>query len=516
MQPSTRPPAPQPRDTRAETLRALQRGDDIATVSTGTGLLIEATPVDPTQVYDVRISELRGDGRQDVLLGARIPAAGALPALDALLDPAMPDLVLTRTDRAALLEQVHQLRAALHEATHTVVPAEIAARMNSAPERRDSPVPRDGVAGAEPGATTTGPAPPEHRALTIEDAVAELAARRRPGLLSVHQAAHEALDAREAAHRRAAQLTLARLAGLVEAGQAEHEAARTVTAHIAAEMHAEVGRALIDHAREARVLAVPVTDAHIDAAASDFERGTLVDLAACQQALVVLGDRSWAQMAEDTAGLYLEYRDRHGYPPEQAHAATTSEVTEGIHADYEIAAARIADAAEQRGGAPDAAGDRPPRFTLTGAERQALTDWQQRHQLDARVDTPGNDNLGHDRGQLGAPAVGAHQRHAAASHQPNDPDRLREHTALTTQAAATDPARRWAPIVRAVAGEAVTADAGWPGLAAGLDRAAASGWDVAANLPRLVAQRDMPARHPAQELYCRLGRVLWIMVSGLA
>jgi hypothetical protein len=275
-------------------------------------------------------------------------------------------------------------------------------------------------------------------------------------------------------------------------------------------MHAEVARAVIDHAREARVLAVPVTDAHIDAAASDLERGTLVDLAACQQALVVLGDRSWAHTAEDTAGVYLEYRDRHGYPRAQARGATASEVAEGIHADYEIAAARIADAAEQRAShhgeaaaRPDST-RRPPRVELTAAERQALTDWQQRHQLDARVDTPGNDNLGHDRGQLGAPAVGAHQRRAAASHQPNDPDRLREHTALTTQAAATDPARWWAPIVRAVAGEAVTADAGWPGLAAGLDRAVASGWDVAANLPRLLAQRAMPARHPARELYCRL------------
>jgi hypothetical protein len=59
-------------------------------------------------------------------------------------------------------------------------------------------------------------------------------------------------------------------------------------------------------------------------------------------------------------------------------------------------------------------------------------------------------------------------------------------------------------LVRSVAGVEVIADAGWPGLAAGLDRAAAAGWDVAANLPRLVAQRDMPAQHPARELYCRL------------
>jgi hypothetical protein len=206
--------------------------------------------------------------------------------------------------------------------------------------------------------------------------------------------------------------------------------------------------------------------------------------------------------------VYLEYRDRHGYPPEQARAATASEVAEGIHADYEIAAARIATAAEQRAShhgdaaaRPDST-RRPPRVELTAAERRALTDWQQRHHLDARVDTTGA-GPGVDPAQLEALAAGAHQRRAVASHQPNDPDRLREHTALTTQAAA-DSARSWAPIVRAVAGEVVTADAGWAGLAAGLDRAAASGWDVAANLPRLLAQREMPARHPARELYCRL------------
>jgi hypothetical protein len=50
----------------------------------------------------------------------------------------------------------------------------------------------------------------------------------------------------------------------------------------------------------------------------------------------------------------------------------------------------------------------------------------------------------------------------------------------------------------------VITDVGWPGLAAGLDRAAASGWDVAANLPLLIAQRDLPTTQPAAELYCRL------------
>jgi len=51
MQPRQNTPrTPQPRDTRAETLRGLQRGDDVAAVSTAAGLLLEATPVDPTQV----------------------------------------------------------------------------------------------------------------------------------------------------------------------------------------------------------------------------------------------------------------------------------------------------------------------------------------------------------------------------------------------------------------------------------------------------------------------------------
>jgi len=81
----------------------------------------------------------------------------------------------------------------------------------------------------------------------------------------------------------------------------------------------------------------------------------------------------------------------------------------------------------------------------------------------------------------------------------------------TTQVAAeqvpqagTDPAERWAGIAREAVGPAVVEDLGWPGLAAGLDRADAAGWDVASNLPRLVQQDEMPDRHPARELYYRL------------
>lgn len=67
-----------------------------------------------------------------------------------------------------------------------------------------------------------------------------------------------------------------------------------------------------------------------------------------------------------------------------------------------------------------------------------------------------------------------------------------------------DPAQRWAGIARQAAGPAVRDDLGWPGLAAGLDRADAAGWDVAEKLPGLVQQAQMPDRHPARELYYRL------------
>ncbi|MCW2632712.1 MAG: uncharacterized protein JWR88_1674 [Pseudonocardia sp.] len=67
-----------------------------------------------------------------------------------------------------------------------------------------------------------------------------------------------------------------------------------------------------------------------------------------------------------------------------------------------------------------------------------------------------------------------------------------------------DPAQRWAGVAREAGGQAVLEDLGWPGLAAGLDRAEAAGWDVATNLPRLVQQDEVPDRHPARELYYRL------------
>jgi hypothetical protein len=69
---------------------------------------------------------------------------------------------------------------------------------------------------------------------------------------------------------------------------------------------------------------------------------------------------------------------------------------------------------------------------------------------------------------------------------------------------AITPATRWQPLVEALVRAVALDEVGWPGLAAGLDRAAAAGWDVTANLPLLAAQRELPDRHPARELYCRL------------
>jgi hypothetical protein len=63
---------------------------------------------------------------------------------------------------------------------------------------------------------------------------------------------------------------------------------------------------------------------------------------------------------------------------------------------------------------------------------------------------------------------------------------------------------QWAPLVRELAGPAVVEDPAWPRLAEAIGRAHAAGWDVRAGVPRLMAQREMPDRHPARELHYRL------------
>jgi hypothetical protein len=50
----------------------------------------------------------------------------------------------------------------------------------------------------------------------------------------------------------------------------------------------------------------------------------------------------------------------------------------------------------------------------------------------------------------------------------------------------------------------VVEDPAWPRLAEAIGRAHAAGWDVRVGVPRLLAQREMPERHPAGELHFRL------------
>jgi hypothetical protein len=125
----------QPREALLDTLLARQAGEDVATIATDRGLILHATPVDPRQVYDVRVIEQDRAGRQHALLGARLPAATAVDALSAALDSKLPDIVLDAADRAAFDEQVSHLHAALRQASATIVPEQIAALMQGAPER---------------------------------------------------------------------------------------------------------------------------------------------------------------------------------------------------------------------------------------------------------------------------------------------------------------------------------------------------------------------------------------------
>jgi hypothetical protein len=131
----------QPREALLDTLLARQAGEDVATIATDRGLILHATPVDPGQVYDVRVIEQDRAGRQHALLGARLPAVTAVDALSAALDSKLPDIVLDAADRAAFDEQAGHLHAALRQASAAIVPEQIAALMQGARER-EAAVPR--------------------------------------------------------------------------------------------------------------------------------------------------------------------------------------------------------------------------------------------------------------------------------------------------------------------------------------------------------------------------------------
>jgi hypothetical protein len=74
------------------------------------------------------------------------------------------------------------------------------------------------------------------------------------------------------------------------------------------------------------------------------------------------------------------------------------------------------------------------------------------------------------------------------------------HAAQTTPAPA---AIRWAEIVEAI-DHRLVAGPDWPALAAALDQAAAAGYNLRINLPRLAAAEPLPDRLPACELRYRL------------
>ena len=100
----------------------------------------------------------------------------------------------------------------------------------------------------------------------------------------------------------------------------------------------------------------------------------------------------------------------------------------------------------------------------------------------------------------------------------------KSYVAGTRGRAAAPDLDQWAPVVRELAGSAVVEDQAWPLLAAAIDRAHAAGWDVREGVPRLLAQLDMPDRHPAGELLYRLmsdcpagfARAPWLPAAHLA
>jgi hypothetical protein len=206
------------------------------------------------------------------------------------------------------------------------------------------------------------------RALASDIALTTTAQERGHGVVdyeqarNVAQAARDAVQAREAAHQHVADLVLARLATLIDAGHDEANAAHAAAAQVTAETTARReqldrdlreratagGRTVIDTEREARVLTARVTDQDIDAATSTTERDTLLDLAACQQAIVALRDRCYADTARDAADLYVECREAYRHDPAQSRAAAWIEVVEGTRAERDTTRYRLDEAAELR------------------------------------------------------------------------------------------------------------------------------------------------------------------------
>ena len=99
----------------------------------------------------------------------------------------------------------------------------------------------------------------------------------------------------------------------------------------------------------------------------------------------------------------------------------------------------------------------------------------------------------------------ARRFHAQIDHLTHPATRTPSDSVDTTPAAwrAVPPEARWRDVLAATAGAAVTHDDGYHALAAGLDRAVATGWDWATELPHLT-HTPLPDWHAASELYYRL------------
>jgi DNA primase len=168
-------------------------------------------------------------------------------------------------------------------------------------------------------------------------------------------------------------------------------------------------------------------------------------------------------------------------PPLAEHvtAARTAPLTHRLdNIDGRIAAMRVA---------ADVIGARPPTQWVEGATRLA-TQYQlaQATVLNEVLDSGHQwtlDSRGRARARLA-------ERH---------PDPLPPPAAQPP----ADPTQRWAPLVASFAGD-LSRDPHWPALAAHIDRAHHTGYDVTHRLLVLTAVRPLDHRHPARDLDLRL------------
>jgi hypothetical protein len=309
--------------------------------------------------------------------------------------------------------------------------------------------------------------------------------------------------------------------------------------------------------------AVPITRMEIGTASGTL-RAQLKNVAAIEQAILIQHNTTAAAIAHSTARLFFEYRDQHGYDEHEAAGYAFAEVAEGIDAAYDVAWAVSSDSVEHAdaGGrhqtrsaavarwpearpfsprllsvlaqdaladlagvfgdsmtAADVGGhmtcteaDAIARALLAGGHRLAASRWLAGH---ARGDDdPETDRQPGHSFDLDTYLDGLDPRHVigeseargpSQSHGRDQPTAVgRERSERDTPAGAPADLEQWAPVVRALAGSAVVEDPAWPSLAHAIDRAHAAGWDVRDGLPRLIAQHEMPDRHPVSELHYRL------------